>query len=394
MHASYVTKQQSAQLYTCAQAFSTLVLCSFAACASPPETIGAAATMSTAGAGSAKAGEASVSKAPSDQSPTQLGTATDWQDIDFDWSPGAVCAIRSGGLYCWGEQNDDGRLGIGSTTTYRGLMQVGSDRDWTQIRVGSDAVCGIRAGRLYCWGENEEGQLGLGNTTQQNSPAQVGSASDWQDVTLSRGYTCGVRGGQAYCWGKNDQGQIGNGTTEDATVPTRVGNETGWSQAVATGQGTTCGIRGGALYCWGVALTNMRTTPPSLTPTQVGSDADWESFSGDDFLALCGIRGGGEAHCWGSTPFRKQGVIDEHKGWTQLSPGFSFACGIRAGDLYCALSPADDMASATLMRVGNETGWERIAVGEHYIDEVMGIRNGGLYYWSADDNKPWAFAFP
>ena len=70
--------------------------------------------------------------------------------------------MRAGNVYCWG-RNDDGGLGSGSLgpTATMTPTQVGAATDWQLIAANGGSSCGIRSGALYCWGNNEYAQLGL-----------------------------------------------------------------------------------------------------------------------------------------------------------------------------------------------------------------------------------------
>jgi alpha-tubulin suppressor-like RCC1 family protein len=96
------------------------------------------------------------------------------------WSSAAsggfhTCATRTHALWCWGE-NTSGQLGTGGTTgsdlPQRVVMPTGTG--WSLIAAGSFHSCATHTGRtLWCWGNNNQGQLGIGSTTSQDLPQQV-----------------------------------------------------------------------------------------------------------------------------------------------------------------------------------------------------------------------------
>jgi sugar lactone lactonase YvrE len=111
-------------------------------------------------------------------SPVQVGSATNWTAVSTNSSVatggyGDTCGIQGGALYCWG-LNSEGEDGIGNTTQQDSPVQVGSATNWTAVSYGSNSTCGIAGGTLYCWGSNNQGQLGLGNETQYSTPQSVG----------------------------------------------------------------------------------------------------------------------------------------------------------------------------------------------------------------------------
>jgi alpha-tubulin suppressor-like RCC1 family protein len=88
-----------------------------------------------------------------------------------------TCATRTHALWCWGS-NTYGQLGIGSTAGHylpqRVVVPTGTG--WSLIALGSHHTCATHTGHtLWCWGNNDQGQLGIGSTTDQDLPQQVTS---------------------------------------------------------------------------------------------------------------------------------------------------------------------------------------------------------------------------
>lgn len=71
------------------------------------------------------------------------------------------------------------QLGLDWTAARRSPEQVGVLDDWTSAGVGQFHSCAIRSGRLLCWGNNNRGrvngarQLGLRNLRNRYAPAPV-----------------------------------------------------------------------------------------------------------------------------------------------------------------------------------------------------------------------------
>lgn len=138
------------------------------------------------------------------------------------WSQVAVgahaCGIRTNGtLWCWGA-NSSGQVGNGGITQQNSPVQIGAATDWTRIAIATASTCGIRStggGTLYCWGGNGSGQLGMGagDTTTRYSPTIVPGSLTWSTVDVGGATTCAVRTtGALRCWGANTNGQLGDGT--------------------------------------------------------------------------------------------------------------------------------------------------------------------------------------
>jgi len=125
-----------------------------------------------------------------------------------------TCALVSGGLKCWGN-NDYGQLGAESimgsprpvdvlateSTLLAGVSDVSS---------GDDHTCALVSGGLKCWGENQNGGLGDGTFQHRFRPVDaitvdVGVSA----VSAGDSLTCAVVSGGVKCWGNNWYGQMG-----------------------------------------------------------------------------------------------------------------------------------------------------------------------------------------
>src|SRR5262249_13806920 len=100
--------------------------------------------------------------------------------------------------------------------------QLGSATDWTTVATRVFHTCAVNRGaELWCWGRNIEGQLGTGDLTLRKQPTKV--ASGILDVAVSWFSTCAQStSGHVLCTGKNEHGEIGDGTTDRPEVFTDV----------------------------------------------------------------------------------------------------------------------------------------------------------------------------
>ncbi|MEH3034083.1 MAG: hypothetical protein PGN07_08595 [Aeromicrobium erythreum] len=158
------------------------------------------------------------------QAPAQVGTAT--------WSSVAqrsrnTCGIRTdGSLWCWGD-NDQGQLGVGTTTRSDDPVRVGSRSDWSTVSVGGTtygfACATTTTGEAWCWGRGTEGQLGDGAATSSLHPVRVDATRSWSSIGAGRDFACGVKSdGSQRCWGRGGNGQLGDGQSRDSDVPVTV----------------------------------------------------------------------------------------------------------------------------------------------------------------------------
>ena len=125
-------------------------------------------------------------------SPIQVGTDTNWAVAES--SSDCTVAIKTDGtMWSWG-RNQAGSLGQNNSTNDAGISsptQIGTGTDWQNIQSveGDGYIAQKTNGTLWSWGTNEEGELGHNNQTDYSSPRQVGTSTDWS-VKLS-GYKKG-----------------------------------------------------------------------------------------------------------------------------------------------------------------------------------------------------------
>jgi alpha-tubulin suppressor-like RCC1 family protein len=75
------------------------------------------------------------------------------------------------------------------------------------------SVCAVVTGGAWCWQD----------LRGDGVPAQVrGLASGVQAIARSSDFSCAVVAGSAWCWGGNSLGQLGNNSTSSSTYPVPV----------------------------------------------------------------------------------------------------------------------------------------------------------------------------
>jgi alpha-tubulin suppressor-like RCC1 family protein len=271
------------------------------------------------------------------------------------------CAIdATGRLYCWGS-NARGVLGLGEQVPDQPQpTQVGTATDWTDIELsqpdglgslqpdGITHACGIKGGHLMCWGANSMGKVGIAGRFVVDTPVDVGATADWVDVDIANASSCALRSnGALYCWGYS-WGSTLSPEGESFDTPTLVDNSV-WT-SISVGAHHRCGVHDGKLYCWGTDyhgyLGQGRTERGANfpIPVQLGSDTDWvEAAAGD--TVTCGVKQDGSLWCTGRTSLDWNGAPDESvntlirigtdTGWSAIEIGVNHICGVRAGKLEC-----------------------------------------------------------
>jgi alpha-tubulin suppressor-like RCC1 family protein len=324
--------------------------------------------------------------------PVQVGTPTDWIDVDARTNVG--CGLRSDhSMWCWGF-GTSGQLGDGKIMNELAPTQVISDKPgvgWKAMGVGRQGLCAIHDdGSLACWG------LDRVTGTMISKPVAVGANTDWTGISVGS-VQCGLRGmpGHLYCWGKSSNGELGLGTTTTQATPAQVGTDT-W-KSVKVGYYNTCGIRSdNALLCWGNNVFTGAALQYGNTPQQIGTATDWQAVSLSS-SAIIGLRAGGIAYAWGSNdqgqlglplaleipqPTQISGTVT---GWSEVSSGNVHGCGLANSRAYCWGSVGEgylgDGASTTLYqptKIGGDR-WTALAPGG---PGVCGLRSdGALMCW-------------
>jgi alpha-tubulin suppressor-like RCC1 family protein len=154
--------------------------------------------------------------------PTQIGTASDWYKISVGYDH-SIAIKNNNTLWSWG-RNDIGQLGYGAGTVtgHSSIpLQVGTATDWVNIEARTRQSFGTRLVtggfaqyNLYAWGHNSEGELGMSVCCYRDFPALVNSSTDWYEVATGRIHTLALTTNlTALSTGYNIDGVLGNGGT-------------------------------------------------------------------------------------------------------------------------------------------------------------------------------------
>ena len=288
--------------------------------------------------------------------PTPVAVSTRFMNVTVGGEHACAIAEPGGQAYCWGQNNDGGPLGNGSSVNSSTPTPVSSTEPFRFISASWASTCAVsRSADLYCWGANYEGGAGIGSFTGNVPTPQL--VSSLPNVNYSTGggqHSCAVTAdGQAHCWGDEGWGMLGNGSFGFRSAPVAVAGLAGTYVDVATGNDHVCALTSaGATWCWGLGNvgqlgdnTFLPFAQPS-GPVQVSGAQTFASISaGSQFT--CGLTSAGAAYCWGnnwvgqlgdgttinrSVPTAVVGGIT----FTRLEAGALHACGIAdTGIGYC-----------------------------------------------------------
>jgi alpha-tubulin suppressor-like RCC1 family protein len=221
---------------------------------------------------------------------------TGWTDVSSSYD-GAL-AINSGKMYYVG-LNGYGQAGTGNTThSFGSFTQVGSATDWQNVKrsrfyslatkTTSDVLYSAGRNYLYMTGQGTNS----GNTTSWTAIDDTNfTNSGITDfgVNYDGGYL--ITGGEVYAWGDNDSNErFGTNTSADIQVPTQTGKvsgsfQTDWVTGALTNNSMHLINTSGELYHTGEG--NVRRGDGLTTDSkngdfvQIGTDTDWQEIAAD-----------------------------------------------------------------------------------------------------------------
>ncbi|GEM_PF-2063713 len=214
---------------------------------------------------------------------------------------GFTCAIKSGGVRCWG-RGSNYQLGNGKGVTY-GVFDVPGVKETVQLVAGRQHVCARdKNGSVLCWGSDSYGSTGTGKYSVSVPTAPKGLGK-MLGISAREVNTCTWdAAGTAWCFGRGSYGQIGNGTKLSSNkTPTKV-SLTDKVQQVAVGYRHACAVvAGGKVFCWGYNYYNGVdgvSGSSVLKPVEVKGVSDVVQV-GAGYYHSCALKKDGTVWCWG-----------------------------------------------------------------------------------------------
>ena len=234
-----------------------------------------------------------------------------------------TCAITdAGGLYCWGNNDTVSLdLGVGSVAAEVKVPTVvtGMDSGVTDVSLGAGAICAVKTGQVFCWGSNVASELGTDTLMLPAATPMpvVGLETDVTQVFASdrsisgvgESSICAIKSGALHCLGENDSYQLGDGSNLFLPAASPHPSLTGGVTSLALNGAGGCAAQSGEVKCWGnhvdittgvVNLSGGVGVGPATTPVPVSGmpPGNWQTVIGSGG-AFCARSEDKQEYCWG-----------------------------------------------------------------------------------------------
>jgi alpha-tubulin suppressor-like RCC1 family protein len=315
-----------------------------------------------------------------------------------EWSSASI--RTDGTLWIWG-YNNFGQIGDGTTIDKDTPTQIGTATNWDDIDVSKLFTLGVRNGRLFSWGKNDFGQLGDGTFINKFSPTQIGVANNWKSVSAGEYHSLALKdNGTLWGFGQNDTGELGIGTFMGTNIPLQIGSDSNWLKVV-TGLRKTVALKtNGTLWAWGSSTPLGGSSQANKnTPTQVGIDTNWKDISLASEHVLC-LKTNGTIWSWGQNSFGQLGIgntsglnfnpqqVGTDSNWEFISAGRDFSTAIKTNGTLWSWGLNDDgqygnsatISSFVPLQIGTATNWREVQSGSfHSLAKKQA--NDRLWVW-------------
>jgi hypothetical protein len=177
----------------------------------------------------------------------------------------SLALLKNGTVMAWG-YNGFGQLGTGSDTDPEQCdlfpvlgcsthpIPVNGLSGVTAIAAGQDfSLALLSNGTVMAWGDNEDGQLGVGTTTENDLPVAVSGLSGVTAISANFDEvgTALLSNGTVMDWGSNREGELGDGTTTSSDVPVAVSGLSGVTAISRSASGGMALLENGTVMDWG-----------------------------------------------------------------------------------------------------------------------------------------------
>jgi len=245
-------------------------------------------------------------------SPAQQGASTNWNRVSAGQT-NAMATKTDGTLWTWG-QGTFGAHGLNQSTPYArsNPIQIGTSTNWNLINTVQYTRMATKTdGTLWSWGYNHVGQLGLNDAANRSSPTQVGVATNWSLMSTWNYNTLAIKtDGTLWAWGNNNNGQLGLNDRVSRSSPTQVGVATNWSQ-IGAGQACLATKTDGTLWLWGgnsYGQLGLNDRVNRSSPVQIGSSTNWSQVDARNGNNMMATKTDGTLWLWGANFYGRLGL--------------------------------------------------------------------------------------
>ena len=189
----------------------------------------------------------------SQNTPIQVGTATDWIDVATNTSRTAFALKADGTIWGWGANSGNLLVPNSSLNAVSTPIQINGVAGFVKMSVGFGHILAQKAdGTLWTWGTGPARGIGDGGPPIGSVPIQIGTDT-WSYFTTGLNTSFGIKSnGTLWAWGFNTNGQLGLGTETDHSVPVQLGTDSNWATVQARKFATTMATKtDGTVWYWG-----------------------------------------------------------------------------------------------------------------------------------------------
>lgn len=306
-----------------------------------------------------------------------VGTDTNWKKA-IGGKAYAFFIKEDGSLWAVGT-SESGVQGTGDGVDHKELMRVGTDNDWADVTAshfwGYSAIGLKTDGSIWGWGDNTSYQLGSEDRTARTTPVQIGTDKDWKQVSLGSSHCIAVKtDGTLWGWGGNNSGQLGLGNTSSQATPKQIGTDNDWVYVKAIDNRSYAVKADGTLWAAGDNYSNLL----GFNQSDEELVSSYKEFTNVPTIPAGVISVSG---CENTTTIAigKDGVITSVYALGSNSDG---ALGDGNGKLLTATSSSDEMpfsAEPVKPLLPDGATYTMLASGQHY--SFVLTTDGKFYAW-------------